>query len=313
MLLHLDTDIAGDIDDLCALAYLLASADVELAGVTTVLERDGARAGYVRHVLALAGRADVPVAAGADVSSGMFRPGEYEHHPEAPYWGGPIAAAPGPVDAALDLLADSIERGALILAIGPFTNLALLERRAPGSLRRAEVVLMGGSIATPPAGFPQWDYRADFNVQSDATGAYDVLTALDPDRATIVPLDVTAQTALRRAELPALRDAGPIGALVARQASALASERAASAERARYPALPADFVNYQHDPLAAAVALGWDGARAEALPLALSRERGWLRMRLDTAARKLRVVTAVDGAAFSAHWLATIVGRGSSA
>jgi inosine-uridine nucleoside N-ribohydrolase len=36
--IHLDTDIGGDLDDLCALALLLGWPDVELTGVTTVLE-----------------------------------------------------------------------------------------------------------------------------------------------------------------------------------------------------------------------------------------------------------------------------------
>ncbi len=34
--LHLDTDIGGDIDDLCALAMVLNWPDVELVAVTTV-------------------------------------------------------------------------------------------------------------------------------------------------------------------------------------------------------------------------------------------------------------------------------------
>ena len=72
MRIHLDTDIGGDIDDLCALVFLLASPDAELTGVTTVLESAGRRAGYVRYVVAMAGR-EVPVAAGADVGSGSFR------------------------------------------------------------------------------------------------------------------------------------------------------------------------------------------------------------------------------------------------
>ena len=56
---HLDTDIGGDIDDLCTLAMLLHWPDVELTGITTVTEDRGRRAGYARYVLALAGRDDV--------------------------------------------------------------------------------------------------------------------------------------------------------------------------------------------------------------------------------------------------------------
>ncbi len=45
MLVHLDTDLGGDIDDVCALALLLGQSVVELAGITTVADR----AGYARY------------------------------------------------------------------------------------------------------------------------------------------------------------------------------------------------------------------------------------------------------------------------
>jgi len=59
--LHLDTDIAGDIDDLCALAMVLDWPDVELLGVTTVSDEQGRRASYAQYALDLAGRGDVRV------------------------------------------------------------------------------------------------------------------------------------------------------------------------------------------------------------------------------------------------------------
>ena len=39
--IHLDTDLGGDIDDLCALAMLLRWEGAELAGITTVAEANG--------------------------------------------------------------------------------------------------------------------------------------------------------------------------------------------------------------------------------------------------------------------------------
>ena len=56
MEIHLDTDIGGDVDDICALALLLKSPHVEITGITTTAEENGRRAGYVRHILNLAGR-----------------------------------------------------------------------------------------------------------------------------------------------------------------------------------------------------------------------------------------------------------------
>src|SRR6266852_6222352 len=52
--LHLDTDLGGDIDDLCALAMILKWENFEIKGITTVAEDNGKRAGYTRYTLQLA-------------------------------------------------------------------------------------------------------------------------------------------------------------------------------------------------------------------------------------------------------------------
>jgi len=54
--IHLDTDIGGDTDDLCALAMLLGWPGVEFVGVTTCSDPGGLRAGLARYALRLAGR-----------------------------------------------------------------------------------------------------------------------------------------------------------------------------------------------------------------------------------------------------------------
>ncbi len=297
---HLDTDLGGDIDDICALALLLRWPEVEITGITTVTEHDGKRAGYVREALRLAGRDEVPVAAGADVALGRFRL-EGGLPPEERYWPKPVPAAPGPLDEALDLLERSIARGALVIGIGPFTNLALLEARRPGVLREAWLVLMGGCVRPAPPGFPAWDYTMDYNVQADAAAA---LTVLDAARPTLVPIEITEQTALRRAYLPALQRAGPLGALLARQAEAFtASERMEERYGRTCSGLPADIVNFLHDPLAVAVALGWEGAAVEQVPLTWRMEGDWLRIQERPGGRPTPLVTAVDGARFGEFWL----------
>jgi purine nucleosidase len=303
---HLDTDIGGDIDDLCALALLLKWPNLEITGVTTVLERRGKRAGYARYALALAGRHQVPLTAGADLRLGCYQlPAGLP--PEDRYWPEPVAPAPGPTNAALDLLRQSIERGAIVVATGPFTNLSILERRDPGTLRRATLCLMGGCINPAPPTFPAWDYTMDYNVQADPTAARHVLESADPARLTLVPIEVTVQTALRRAHLPALRESDALGRLIARQAEAFAQdERIAERYVPTCPGLPPDIVNFQHDPLACAVGLGWDGVTVVALPLALEPADDRLRAQIDAGGRPLRVVTGVDRGRFSAFWLGTV-------
>src|SRR5687767_1878781 len=95
--IHLDTDLGGDIDDLCALAMLLRWENVEFSGITTVAEANGRRAGYVRYVLGLEGKSDIPVAAGADVSEGFYRYSELGYPDEERYWPGLIAPAPNDI------------------------------------------------------------------------------------------------------------------------------------------------------------------------------------------------------------------------
>jgi purine nucleosidase len=217
---HLDTDIGGDIDDLCALALLLNWPNAEITGITTVLEDNGKRVGYAGYALALAERGEVPVAAGADLGLGCFKL-EAGLPPEERYWPEPVGPSPGPIEAALDLLKQSVEQKAIIIGIGPFTNLSLLERSYPGILRHAKLYLMGGQIRPAPATFPAWSQEMDYNVQADGSAAKHVLESAQP---TLVPIEVTVQTALRRSHLRALYKAGPLGELIARQAEAFADD-----------------------------------------------------------------------------------------
>ena len=307
---HLDTDIGGDIDDICALALLLSCPNAEITGITTVLEDQGRRAGYARYALALAGRDEIPVAAGADVRLGCFGL-EAGLPPEERYWPEPVRPSPGPLEAALELLKQGIEQEAVIAGIGPFTNLSLLEHRYPGILAGATLCLMAGSIKAPAPGFPASGvHGVDFNVQADSGAAKHVLESADP---TLVPIEVTVQTALRRSHLPRLRQSGPLGQLISRQAEAFAQdERIAERHGRRYARMPHDIISFQHDPLTCAVALGWDGVTVESLPLALEMENGQLRERIDMEGRPLRVVTSVDRERFNTFWLDSVALRPSS-
>jgi purine nucleosidase len=306
MRLHIDTDIGGDIDDLCALALALKWPGAEVVGITTVAEHAGRRAGYARYALELAGRADVPVAAGADASEGLYREFPLLPKREDAYWPGGVESYATPLEDALDLLERSIAQGAVICAIGPYTNLALLERRTPGVLGEARVCLMGGFVHAPREGFPRWDYRRDYNVQVDAESARVVFNALESP--TLVTLAVTAETALRASQLNALKGSDALARLVATQAEVYSeSEHGRSHFGSEYAGLPEDFINFQHDPLACAVALGWDeGVEVEELPLNSSIEDGWLVQRVEEGGRPAKVVTRVDGQAFDDLWLRTM-------
>ena len=305
---HLDTDLGGDIDDLCALAMLLRWEDVELTGITTVAEANGRRAGYVRHVLGLEGQTGVPVAAGADVSQGYYRYAEFGYPDEGRYWSTSIPASPNHPDSALHLLKNSIEQGAILIAIGPFTNLYLLDRKYPGILKDANLYLMGGYVYPIRPGFPPWGNEMDWNIQVDVVSAKHVLENATP---TLIPLTMTVETALRRIYLDALRRSGPLGELIAQQSEAYALDEHTEERLGQTCAgLPDDILNFQHDSLACAIALGWDqGVEIQQVPLGIEARDGWLYERVDPSGTPIDVVTRVDGPRFNEFWFHQLTSR----
>jgi purine nucleosidase len=306
--IHLDTDLGGDIDDLCALAMLLRWNDVELTGITTVAEANGRRAGYVNHVLELEGRNGIPVAAGADVSQGFYRYHELGYPDEERYWSKPIVPSPNPREDAMQLLKQNVEQNSRIIAIGPFTNLYLLDLQYPGILMQANLFLMGGYIYPARSGFPDWGDEMDWNIQVDVKSAKHVIEHSNP---TLIPLTVTIETSLQRAYLDNLRNAGSLGQLLAQQAEAFAvDEQNEKKFGETCEGLPNDIVNFLHDPLACAIALGWnDGVEIEELPLILEEKDGWLHERIHPSGKPIRVVTKINGSRFNELWINKIMKR----
>lgn len=286
---------------------LLRWPGVEITGITTVGDPGGLRAGYVRTVLRFFGRDDIPVAAGAAVSSTTGLPmGAVAD--EKRYWGSPARPAPSPPGAAVRLLDRSIEQGATTVAIGPYTNLADLERAAPGRLRATRLVAMGGWTGALDPDLPNWGAERDWNVQCDTSAARVVLQRAD---VTWVPIAVTARTGLRVRDLPRLAGGGPLGELLARQAQAWAVDRAIADLARCTPGLPDDLLNFHHDPLACAVALDWPGVQVESVELRPVADNGVLRFVRRPDGRRCRLATAVAGPAFGQVWLDRVVEAGS--
>ena len=305
MLIHLDTDLGGDPDDACALAMLLGWPGVELVGITTTADPGGRRAGYVVRCLELAGqdRAGIPVAAGAEASlTTLSCPGSLPD--ERRYWNGPVPPRPSPPGAALDLIDRSVERGATIVAIGPVTNLALLEIARPGRLGRVPVVVMGGWVHPPAPGLPDWGPEMDWNVQCDTRAAACILAAAA--RLTLVTLPVTLQAHLRATHLPRLRESEPLGEVLAHQAETHALDNHMAGLGRAHSRLPDDLLNFHYDPAACAVAVGWEGAAVEEMRLQPVLEEGVLRFRADEKGVEARVVVDLDGEAFAERWLTAV-------
>ena len=201
-------------DDAIAILLALASPELELLGITTTygnqtLEKTTANA---IRVLELAGRVDVPVAAGA------AKPLERDLVVAAHVHGesgldGPTLPPPSiePVSTdAVEWMAGAVADAAgpvTLVPTGPLTNIArYLEEHGTEGIER--IVLMGGAIAegnmTP---------AAEFNVWADPEAAQVVFdTALD---VTMIGLDVTHKAVTTPAVQRRLREAGSIGVFVA--------------------------------------------------------------------------------------------------
>ncbi len=209
-----------------------------------------------------------------------------------------------PAGAALGLLAESVEAGATIVAIGPCTNLALLAVERPAVLARARVTMMGGWFDAPPQGLPSWGPARDWNVQCDTTAARLVLHSAG--ELTMVPLSLTIRAHLRRRHLARLRAAGPLGRLLALQAEHQATARSTGALAGAHSGLPDDLLAFQHDPLTCAAALGWAGITLTERRVGPVLESGMLRFVDHDQGRPARVAVDMDAGAFEALWLASV-------
>jgi pyrimidine-specific ribonucleoside hydrolase len=214
--LVIDTD--PGIDDALAILLALASPEVELRLVTTVhgnVELAQTTENALR-VLHLAGRSDVPVAAGA--ASSLVHP-QLERaghvHGSAGLGGVMLPPSPASVDprpavaAMADLLLES-PVPVTVAAIGPLTNIALLLHLHPEAAARiGRLVVMGGSAGRGG----NVTAAAEFNVWADPEAAHAVFGSSLPT--VMVGLDVTLPTVLDEPDIARFATAGPIGAQAA--------------------------------------------------------------------------------------------------
>lgn len=199
----LDVDSAGD--DILAMLFAAASPHLTLAGVTTVTGAAGSIeqvTNVALNTLALAGREDIPVAAGAwrpivgNAKADMEAPVHFEKrlvarfgerlkrfNPKAP----PPKRAPI-ASHAVDFILDTVRAAPgeiTLVTTGPLTNAAMAFLQEPelGKLLKRLVVL-GGSFSTPGNMTP----LSEYNIWADPEAARVVLNS-DTDK-ILVPLDV---------------------------------------------------------------------------------------------------------------------------
>ena len=308
-------DVDTGIDDAFALLYALAAPDARLLGVSAVAGNVGLAkaARNSRAVLALAGRADVPVWEGATAPLlGHIEDASDIHGatglgravlPEP----APAPAGPHAVDA---LLAASGEyEGELVLvATGPLTNIALAIARDPGFVRRLKLfVAMGGSFTVGG----NTTAAAEFNIWYDPEAARMVVNAFAEVGAApsiLVGLDVTRQTVLSEADLAGLAETcasapnGPALTTFLREAAQHYFELMTARGRPRALVM--------HDPLAVAVALDPSLVTTKALPVDVETRgeltRGQTLADFRGTPGRIGVALEVDAQRFRRDYLAAI-------
>jgi inosine-uridine nucleoside N-ribohydrolase len=192
-------------DDAIAILLALASPEAELRGISTVAGNQTVdkTTRNALKVLELAGRADVPVARGADAPLRRALRTAAHVHGESGL-DGPDLPEPSAPPTSEDP-ATWLEPGVVLVATGPLTNVARWIERGI-SIER--IVWMGGAIAegniTP---------AAEFNAFVDPEAAA-VVFASGIDL-TMVGLDVTHMALFTRAHADRLRGTGKVGRVVA--------------------------------------------------------------------------------------------------
>lgn len=157
----LDTDIGSDIDDALALAYLLAQPECELLGITTVSGAVEKRAMLASALCKVAGKA-IPIFPGAELPLlGPTKQPEVPQHAALTRW---EHDTDFPRGEAIEFLRRTIRQHpgeVILLAIGPFTNIALLfatDLEIPALLKG--LVVMGGVFTNMLAGTGPLEWNA---------------------------------------------------------------------------------------------------------------------------------------------------------
>ena len=303
----IDTD--PGVDDALAILLALRSPELQVVGLTTVCGNVSLRLATrnVFHVLRLAQATNIPVGLGAArplkrrlVSAahvhGMEGLGELARFTEAD--GRPryhVARVPRGLPSALEVWEQCVKqypRHLLLITLGPLTNLACALTSRPSVVRGFHsIIAMAGAISVPGNVTPS----AEFNVYVDPEAANRIVGARLP--LTLVPLDVTTQVAMTRAQI--IRQTARTSDPVCRFFGDATQRALEFAERVEgRPVFPF------HDPLAVATAIDPSLVRCDSLHVAIETQselmRGTtladrrMRSRAERTRANVRVAMQVD-------------------
>jgi len=176
----IDTDIGDDVDDAYAVAEALSDPRLKVVGMAGAFGDTALRARMLNGLAKLAGRTDIPIAAGTKtVNPTEFSQRAWAEKQEAP---APLTAVEAMRRAIL------AHPGLVILELAPERNLADLLREDPATFHKVgRIALMGGAVRQgySPGSKPV----AEYNIAQDVASAQAVFAAGVP--LEVYPLDST--------------------------------------------------------------------------------------------------------------------------
>jgi inosine-uridine nucleoside N-ribohydrolase len=247
-----DTD--PGVDDAMALFFLLRSPELELEAITTVFGNVDVEQ-TTRNALILldvAGRAEIPVAAGAGrplMPHRQRQQGGAVVHGDNGLGGValPVPSRSAGSQRAAELIVERVMAAPgeiTLIAVGPLTNIALatcLEPRIVENVR--ELVIMGGAATVPGNVTP----LAEANFHNDPEAA--AIVAAAGYRLALVGLDVTLQAIIEPAQVELLRDrGGEVGAFIHAISSHYGAHYARRTGRVGFPMHDSAAILYAVDP-----------------------------------------------------------------
>ena len=248
-------DVDTGVDDAAAIAYALG-VEADLVGVSTVAGNVGIdlSTGNTLKVLSLLGGEDVPVFRGASkplvaqyVDAAHVHGGNGLGGAELPEALAEEADLTAPE--AIIAMAEEFAGELVLVAVGPFTNIAMALNLRPELTQLVRrLVVMGGAYFNPGNITP----HAEYNVYTDPHAAQQVFTA-NWQEIIAVGLDVSHHTAITRKMWEAIPD----------DAEGSAWMMKAIVERTYIERIRSGF--FLHDPLAMAVALDDSIVKTESL------------------------------------------------
>lgn len=297
--LILDTDIGGDVDDACALAFALRHPDIQLRAVTTVSDDTVRRAKIAKKLLLLGGRDDIEVAAGErgamDRGNGIQEPA----HGDSPNDG--TISERDAVTLLLDACADG---GVQVATVGMQSNIAAALERDPSFAGDVELLAVMGGVFAPVRFLGEsLPPSIDHNLNVDKQAA---VRALNAGFETLyTPIDVTMGAWLKQPHLERLRRGDALCRELARQIDLYVPVMQSMGRGL----IPPDHICLLHDPLTVACLVERGFVTTEQLPVTVAMHHGDVRTFIDPAAgREAEVVRSVDAAAFAEYWVDVVVG-----